>query len=77
MIELTPLDQTTAGQELVQLGLLKGELIGEIRLAQRMLGRPVMQKSDLEKMSPQKLKTIFEALETELPVIAGQSTRNQ
>ena len=41
MIQLTPLDKTVAGQELIQMGVEigveKGEMIGKIRMAQRFL----------------------------------------
>jgi len=62
MIQLTPLDKTVAGQELIQMGRLegrlegrmegieKGEIIGKIHLAQ----------------SPKELRAILKKLETEL-----------
>lgn len=72
MIELTPLEQTVAGQELVRMGMTEGkkegELIGKIRLAQRILRRPVMLKKDLEKMGIRQLKKLCKELETDLMI---------
>ncbi len=78
MLELTPLDKTVAGQELIQIGFRqgieqgieqgtdKGELVGEIRLAQRMLKRPVSPKQELAEKPVEELREIFQQLETEL-----------
>lgn len=44
MIELTPLEDTVAGKALIQIGMEKGQLIGQIQLIQRLLKRP--QSSD-------------------------------
>ncbi|MDM8525777.1 DUF2887 domain-containing protein [Desulfococcaceae bacterium HSG8] len=78
MLELTPLDKTVAGQELIQIGIEKGEkkgerkgrkkgiLIGEIRLAQRILKDSVTPEGELARKSIKKLKEIFQQLESEL-----------
>jgi len=34
MLQLTPLEQTVAGQELIQIGRAQGRLIGEIQMAE-------------------------------------------
>ena len=72
MIELIPLEQTVAGQELLRMGMAEGkkegELIGKIRLAQRILRRPVMLKKDLEKMGIRQLKKLCKELEADLMI---------
>jgi hypothetical protein len=62
MIQLTPLDRTVAGQELIQMG----ELIGNIRMAQRFLKRRMTPKEKLIGKNPDELKTILKKLESEL-----------
>ncbi len=74
MLELTPLEKTVAGQELIQMGVEKGidkgidkgELIGEIRLAQRILKRPVSSKKVLARKNTEYLKKMFQQLEVDL-----------
>jgi predicted transposase YdaD len=82
MLQLTPLEKTVAGQELIQIGKIegikegikegqkegikKGELIGEIRMAQRILKRPVSSRTELAEKSLKELKTLFQQLEAEL-----------
>ncbi|OQX08731.1 MAG: hypothetical protein BWK80_47815 [Desulfobacteraceae bacterium IS3] len=74
MLELTPLDKTAAGQELIQIGMRqgieqginKGELIGEIRMAQRILKRTVSSRQELAEKPVEELKEIFHLLESEL-----------
>ncbi len=70
MIQLTPLDKTVAGQELIMMGRTEGrtegELIGKIHLAQRLLKRPVTPKKKLLAQSPKELRGILKKLEAEL-----------
>ncbi len=81
MVELTPLDKTVAGQELIQIGFQEGirqamqaieqgmeigEFIGGIRLAQRMLKRPVSPKQELAEKPVEELQDILHRLEAEL-----------
>ena len=59
MIELTPIEKTVVGRELIQIGktlgkeegMQKGKLIGEIRLARRILKRPRIPEKELSQMS--------------------------
>ncbi len=85
MIQLTPLDKTVAGQELIMMGIEqgrlegrtegrtegieKGELIGKIHLAQRLLKRPVTPKKKLLEKSPKELRAILKKLEAELKIV--------
>ncbi len=62
MLELTPLEKTVAGQELIWMG----ELIGEIRMAQRILKRPVSSKDELAQKNTEELKEMFQQIEAEL-----------
>ncbi|MDM8524913.1 DUF2887 domain-containing protein [Desulfococcaceae bacterium HSG8] len=82
MIEMTPIEKTVVGQELIQIGMERGEekgerkgiekgmrkgkLIGEIRLAQRILKRPVISEKKLSEKSLRKLKDIKKEMESEL-----------
>ena len=79
MIQLTPLEETVAGKELIQIGekrglrerrkegekkgLNKGELIGEIRATQRMLNMPVSPKKDLAKKGMTTLRKMLQDLQ--------------
>ena len=85
MIQLTPLDKTVAGQELIQMGInegilkglekgriegrTEGELIGKIHLAQRLLKRRITPKKKLLEKSPEELRAVLKKLETELKII--------
>ena len=74
MVQLTPLDKTVAGQELIQMGVDKGvkigvdkgELIGNIRMAQRFLKRRVISKEKLVLKSTEELRAMLEKLESKL-----------
>ncbi|MDM8551258.1 hypothetical protein QUF72_14330 [Desulfobacterales bacterium HSG2] len=78
MIELTPIEETLVGRELIQIGktlgkkegkkegMRKGELIGEIRMARRILRRPRIPKDELSRMSLRKLRDILKEMESEL-----------
>ncbi len=66
MIQLTPLEETVAGQELIQMGVEKGELIGKIHMVQSFLKRSLTPKKRLLKKSTGDLKMILKKLETDL-----------
>jgi len=66
MIQLTPLDKTVAGQELIFMGLEKGKIIGKIRLAQRLLKHPITPEKKLLDQTPKELRAILKKLEIEL-----------
>ena len=74
MLQLTPLENTVAGQELIQQslekgmekGMEKGELIGEIRMAQRVLKRPLSPRDTLAQKSLDELHQLLRELEAEL-----------
>ncbi len=74
MLQLTPLENTVAGQELIQQslekgiskGIEKGELMGEIRMAQRVLKRPLDSKDTLAQKSLDELHQLLSQLEAEL-----------
>jgi len=74
MIELTPLEETVAGKELIQLGIEqgidKGELIGKILLAQMVLKRKTYSKKKLGQKSLGELRVIFKELEKDLKTLA-------
>jgi predicted transposase YdaD len=82
MLQLTPIEETVIGRELIQIGkqegqqegikegekkgLTKGELIGEIRATQRFLKQPATPVARLARKSLKTLKTLLQELETEL-----------
>jgi len=75
MIRLTPLEETVAGQELIQIGIEKGikqgiekgiekgELIGRIQLMQSILKRRQSAKNRLLRNSIEELKDMLKKLE--------------
>lgn len=81
MIQLTPLEETVAGKELIQIGerrgikkgeqaarktwLTKGEIIGEIRATQRILKQPVSPTKDLDKKGMTTLRKMLQHLKAE------------
>ena len=67
MIELTPLEDTAAGKELIQIGMEKGELVATIRTTQRFLNHPLTPKKILYNFSTEDLKSILSKLEADLP----------
>lgn len=75
MLQLTPLEKTAAGQEVFhmgeQQGLTKGELIGEIRFAQKMLKRPISPAARLSRKSLKALKAMLKELEAELTSVTS------
>ena len=70
MIQLTPLEESVAVQELVQQGreegLEKGQWIGQIQLIQRLLKRPKTPKESLRGLELGELESMLAKLETEL-----------
>lgn len=70
MLQLTPLEKTVAGQELIQIGhkegVNKGELIGEIRATQKFLKHPVSSIEELVRKNLKELKMMLQQLEAEL-----------
>ncbi len=70
MIQLTPLEETVAGQELIQMGveqgLEQGKLIGNIQLLQELLKRRRSSTATLAKKSIGELKAMFEKLKSQL-----------
>ncbi|MDM8522987.1 hypothetical protein QUF80_06395 [Desulfococcaceae bacterium HSG8] len=76
MIQLTPLDQTVAGKELIQMGVDigvekgrdEGELIGKIQMLQRFLKRRLTPKKKLIGKNTGELKAMLKKLESELNI---------
>jgi len=82
MIQLTPLDKTVAGQELIQMGrkegaqqgeligwkrgAQQGKIIGKIHATQRFLKRPITPEKKLLAQSPKELRAILKQLEAML-----------
>ena len=74
MIELTPLEDTVAGKELIQQGINqgidqgmeKGQRIGQIRLIQRLLKRPQTPNESLSILDVEELETMLANLEADL-----------
>ncbi|MCI0695446.1 Rpn family recombination-promoting nuclease/putative transposase [candidate division KSB1 bacterium] len=66
MLHLTPIEQTTVGKQIFGRGLDKGELIGNIKFAQRLLKQPLSSKEELAKKTEEELKSILQQLEAEL-----------
>ncbi|MDM8550707.1 hypothetical protein QUF72_11540 [Desulfobacterales bacterium HSG2] len=68
MIQLTPLDQTVAGQDIIQMGREEGILIGNIRMAQRFLKHRLTPEKKLLQKSTDELRAMFKKLESELSI---------
>ena len=64
MLKLTPLDQTAAGQELLDRGREEGIVIGGIQFAQRLLKHPVTSKEELAQKSIEELQNMLRQLES-------------
>ncbi len=82
MLELTPLEETTAVKEIIQIsedkgiekGLNKGELIGKIHMAQRLMGKPITPREKLVEQNADDLNAILGMLEPELnKVVSGSA----
>ncbi len=88
MIQLTPLEETVAGKELIQIGekrarrhaqqearktwLTKGEIIGEIRMAQRMLKQSVSSTKDLAQKGMTTLRKMLQHMKAEEMEMTGK-----
>ncbi len=59
---------TVAGKQIFEEGVEEGELIGEIRMAQRILKRTVSSKDELAQKNTEELKQMFQQIEAELRV---------
>ncbi len=72
MIQLTPIDQTVVGQELIQMGMYigveKGELIGNIRTTQRFLKRRLTPKEKFVLKNTDVLRIMLRKLESALSI---------
>ncbi|MCP4347580.1 MAG: DUF2887 domain-containing protein [Desulfobacterales bacterium] len=66
MIQLTPLEETVAVQELIQMGFEQGKLIGNIQLLQELLKRRRSSTATLAKKSIGELEVMFEKLKSQL-----------
>lgn len=66
MIQLTPLEETVAGKELLEEGMEKGKLIGKIQLLQLLLKQPQTAENDLEFLDMEALDAMCAGLEAEL-----------
>ncbi len=78
MLELTPLEETAAVKEIIQItmdkgidkgreeGIDKGELIGKIYMAQRFMRQPLTPREKLVEQSVDDLSAILDMLESEL-----------
>ncbi|MCP4105114.1 MAG: hypothetical protein GY749_06200 [Desulfobacteraceae bacterium] len=70
MIQLTPLEETVAVQELIQMrveeGFEQGKLIGNIQLLQELLKRRRSSRATLAKKSIGELEVMFEKLKAQL-----------
>ena len=62
MIQLTPLEETVAGKELME----KGKEIGKIQLLQLLLKQPQSPENALEVLNIEALKAMLAGLEAEL-----------
>lgn len=67
MIQLTPLEETVAVQELMQESMEKGELVATIQMTQKWLKRPLTPKNKLYSLGVEDLKAILADLEAQLP----------
>jgi len=66
MIQLTPLEETVAGKQLIDMGMEKGHLIGQIQSIQRFLKRPRTPNETLARLDVEELGTVLANLEAEL-----------
>ncbi len=70
MLNLTPLEETTAVKEIIQIseekGREAGKVIGQIHLAQRLMGKPLTPIEKLNEQSIDELNAILDMLEPEL-----------
>lgn len=66
MLQLTPLDQTTAGKQIYARGLKQGVLAGQILFAQQLLKQRLSPKDELKEKTEEELKAMLKHLEMEL-----------
>ena len=70
MLQLTPLEETVAGKQLIAIGmdkgLQKGELVGEIRTYQKILHLPVTPRQDLIEQPVAHLRRLLSELKARL-----------
>ena len=82
MLKLTPLDETVAGKELIQIGksqgleeglqeglekgLEKGKVIGQIQMAQKLLKQEVTPEKELNRKNEEELQTLLQELQSQL-----------
>jgi predicted transposase YdaD len=70
MLNLTPFEETTVGKQVygrgLEKGLSRGELIGKIESAQRVLRRPLSSKEELLTKSYDELNRMLQTLDAEL-----------
>ena len=82
MLKLTPLDETVAGKELIQIGksqgleegreeglekgLEKGKLIGQIHMTQNLLKQERTPEEELIRKRKEELQSLFQQLQSQL-----------
>ncbi len=70
MLQLTPLEETVAGKQLIAMGMKKGvqkgEIIGEIRTYQRILGIPETPRNALTDKSLRERRRMLSDLKAQL-----------
>ena len=76
MLQLTPLDQTTAGKQIYERGfkqgLANGILAGQIHFVQRLLKQPLSSKVELKEKTEAELGAMLNQLEIELESALSQ-----
>ncbi|MCP4688431.1 MAG: hypothetical protein GY859_10290 [Desulfobacterales bacterium] len=81
MLNLTPLEETTAVKEIIQIseekgiekGLDKGELIGKIHMAQSLMRKPLTPREKLVEQDVEDLNAILDMLKPELNKVVTDS----
>jgi hypothetical protein len=66
MLQLTPLDQTTAGKQIYARGLKCGILAGQILFAQQLHEKPLSPKDELREKTEEELKAMLKQLEMDV-----------
>ena len=78
ILKLTPLDETVAGKELIQIGksqgleegleegLEKGKLIGQIHMTQNLLKQERTPEEELIRKRKEELQSLFQQLQSQL-----------
>ena len=73
MLKLTPLDETVAGKELIQIGksqgreegLEKGKLIGQIHMTQNLLKQERTPEEELIRKRKEELQSLLQQLQSQ------------